>query len=56
MEQRLMQDQTRIEAEAVDLWPTDPDAARALLTRFCSERALEACAEADRLAKTLAAE
>ena len=37
-------------------WPTDPGAARALLTRFCSERALEACAEADGLAKTLAAE
>ena len=33
-----------------------PVAARALLTRFCCERALEACAEADRLAKTLAEE
>ena len=53
MEQRLMQDQTRIEAEAVKLWPTDPAAARALLTRFCSERALEACGEADKLTETL---
>jgi dipeptidase len=53
MEQRLVQEQTRVEAEALALWPTDPDAARALLTRFCSERALTACAEADRLTKVL---
>lgn len=56
MEQRLMHEQAQIEAESLKLWPTDPDAARALLTRFCSERALQGCAEADRLAKTLAAE
>jgi len=51
MEKRLMQEQTRIEAEAVALWPTDRDAARALLTRFCSDRALEACTQADKLAE-----
>ncbi len=51
MERRLMQEQAQIEAEALKLWPTDPAAARALLTRFCSQRALEACAEADRLAE-----
>jgi dipeptidase len=54
MEQRLLQEQTRIEAEALALWPTDPDAARALLTRFCSDRAMEACAEADKLTKMFA--
>ncbi|MCU0872603.1 MAG: C69 family dipeptidase [Pirellulaceae bacterium] len=54
MEHRLLQDQTRIEVEAVAIWPTDPAAARALLTRFCSEWALEACAEADKLTETLA--
>ena len=53
MEQRLLQEQPQIEAEALALWPTDPAAARALLTSFCSERSLEACAEADRLAETL---
>ena len=55
MEERLLQDQTRIEAEALALWPTDPDAARALLTQFCSNRAMEACAEADKLTKMFAA-
>lgn len=51
MEKRLAEEQAKVEAEALALWPTDPDAARALLTRFCSDRALEACAEADRLAE-----
>jgi dipeptidase len=54
MEQRLLQEQAKVEAEALALWPTDPAAARALLTRFCSDRALEACADADKLATTLA--
>lgn len=49
MENRLVQEQTRIEAQAATLWQTDPDAARSLLTRFCSDRALEACAAADKL-------
>jgi dipeptidase len=49
MEQRLFREQQQIEAQALTLWKTDRDAARALLTRFCSERALEACAAADRL-------
>jgi dipeptidase len=56
MEQGLLQEQARIESEAEKLWPTNPAAARALLTRFCSQRAVEACAEADRLAKMLAEE
>jgi dipeptidase len=55
MEKRLVQEQARIEAEALARWPTDPDGARALLTRFCSDRALEACAEAERLSAMLAA-
>jgi hypothetical protein len=38
------------------LWPTDPNGARALLNRFCSDRALKACAEADRLTEKLTAE
>jgi dipeptidase len=54
MEQRLMQEQRQVEAEALALWPTRPDAARALLTRFCSDRALDACDEADLLAESLA--
>ena len=52
LEQRFLDEQARIEAQALALWQTDPDAARALLTRFCSESALQACAEADRLTGT----
>jgi dipeptidase len=51
MEQRLFGVQQQIDAQALALWNTDRDAARALLTRFCRERALEACAAADRLAE-----
>lgn len=50
MEQRLREQQAEVEARALALWSADPDAARALLTRFCCDRALEACREADRLA------
>lgn len=52
IENRGRQEQTRIEAEAATLWRTNPDAARALLTRFCNDRALEVCAEADRLTRS----
>ncbi len=54
MDGRLLQEQKRIEAGALALWPTDPNAARALLTQFCSDRAMEACAEADKLTRTFA--
>ncbi len=54
MEQRLFQEQEGVEAEAAKLWSSDPDAARGLLTRFCSERALEACTAADKLVEALA--
>ncbi len=51
MERRLVQEQARVEAKALALWQTDRAAARALLTRFCCERALGACAEADKMAR-----
>ncbi|NLX98951.1 MAG: hypothetical protein GXY83_22630 [Rhodopirellula sp.] len=52
MEASLLHEQTRIEAEALSLWPSDPNAARALLTRFCADRAKNACDEADKLTET----
>ena len=50
MERQAIEEQAKVEAEAMALWPKDRDAARALLTRFCGEWALKGCAEADRLA------
>jgi dipeptidase len=53
MERRLLKEQARIEATALPLWSSDRNAARVVLTRFCSDRALEACAQADKLAERL---
>ncbi len=55
MRQRRVEEQSDIHAAAQALWPVNPDAARAVLTRFGSERALEVCASADKLAETVAA-
>lgn len=53
MEAHFFEQQAKTEAKAMALWPTDRDAARAMLTEFCSEQALKACIEANRLAQTL---
>ena len=56
LEQRLFEEQSQIEAEALALWTGDRQAARNLLTRFCCDRALAACDLADKLAEQLAAQ
>jgi dipeptidase len=53
MERQLFEEQPRLEAQALALWATDPHAARALLTRFCCDRAQAACAHADQLTERL---
>lgn len=53
-EARCMQKQESVEAEALRLWQQTPDAARAMLTGYCSDLAAEACAAADRLRETIA--
>ncbi len=55
MERRLWREVSEVEARALALWSADQDGARALLTRFCREQALAACAEAERFARVLAA-
>jgi dipeptidase len=50
MEARLYAEQAAVDAKALDLWRTDPVAARAYLTDYCARRALDACREADALA------
>jgi dipeptidase len=53
MEKRLFADQKAMEAKAASLWKTDPDAARALLTRHCADRGADACRQAQELAAGL---
>jgi dipeptidase len=53
-EARCMEKQESVEAEALRLWQQAPDAARAMLTRHCSDLAAEACAAADRLREAIA--
>ena len=55
MEGRVLSQQATFEAEALQLWKSDPDAARAQLTRYSSELADQVCAEADRLLRALPA-
>ena len=38
-----------VEDQALRLWQTDPQAARALLTDYCFIQAMKACLMADRL-------
>jgi dipeptidase len=52
MEQRLFREQASLEAEALDLWRTDPDAARELLTQYSAKVAAEAHALADKYGNT----
>jgi dipeptidase len=49
LEKRAFENQTRIEARALNEWRRDHDSARALLTRSCAELAAEADQEAARL-------
>lgn len=49
LEERMFAQQAKIEAEALRLWPKDAAAARAYLTRYCTELATEVCETADRL-------
>ncbi len=48
-EEGALRRQETIEAEALRIWQTSPDAARSYLTRCCAEMAGEACSQADRL-------
>lgn len=52
-EQRVFADQAAVEKKALGLWQTDPEAARAHLTRHCADLAAEARREADRLSGVL---
>ena len=56
MRQRLVEEQSGIHAAALALWPVNPNAARAVLTRFGSEWALEVYTPADKLAETVASQ
>jgi len=49
VEQRVLGQQAATEAEAVQLWQKDCDAARAYLTRYCAQLGAEALVEAERL-------
>jgi dipeptidase len=49
MERRVFGSQSKAEQRAIDLWQSDPQAARDYLTRYCAEIAAEACAEARKL-------
>lgn len=53
LEDRLMEKQPAIEAEALEIWPNSADEARARLTRYCAAVAAEACAQADKLSDEL---
>jgi len=48
-EQSVYDDQQRIENQAIQLWNTDQQAARDLLTRYCAGLAAEACRQAEEL-------
>jgi len=52
-EQRTFRNQPSVEEKALRLWETDKDAARAYLTRYSTELALQACREAVRLTEAL---
>jgi len=53
-EARCLEKQESAEAEALRRWQQAPDAARAMLTRYCSDLAAEACGAADRLREAIA--
>ncbi len=48
-EERMFADQPQVERKALGLWQSDPDSARAYLTRHCDELAAQARREAARL-------
>jgi dipeptidase len=49
LEKRSFDNQSNIERDALNLWHDDPDAARALMTRYCADLAADADREAGRL-------
>jgi len=51
-EQRVFGDQAAVEKKALELWETDPDAARAYLTEYCAKLSAQARQEAERLSRT----
>ena len=53
-EERLFEEQPAVEKEALRLWETDPDAARALLTRHGREVSDRVQAEAERIVEEMA--
>lgn len=48
-EDRLFQDQQSVEAKALELWETDPEAARRSLAEYCADVAARARGEAEKL-------
>ena len=49
IEERLLSEQSAVENEALRLWKRDPDAARAMLTRYGQEVSARVLAEAERI-------
>ncbi len=52
-EDHEFRDQPMVKRATFELWKTDQDAARAHLTQYCSDLAIQACQEADKLSEIL---